>query len=177
MPEIIKTLPQDIIAFILNPPDYGWLLGIKVAFIIFSLFLIGLIIFTLHKTSWLKYIFLQDAAEIVTYRPFGVKKIEKDWRKIIARLNMASEPEQKLAVIEADNIMNETLKRMGFAGNSLAERLTKLTSATLPNIEDLQAAHKVRDKIVHDPNYGLSLEETKNVLGVFEKALRDLDAF
>ena len=80
-------------------------------------------------------------------------------------------------MIEADNMMNETLKRMGYDGASLGERLEKLTAATLPNIGEVEEAHKVRNNIVHDPNYKLSLEETKRVLGVFEKALRDLEVF
>ena len=177
MKEIIENMPQNLISFILSPPSSEWLTIIKIVFIAVSLFLIGLIIFTLLKTSWLKYIFLQDTTEILTYRPFGVKRIEKDWRKIVSRLNAGSEPEHKLAVIEADNMINEILKRMGYEGTSLGERLEKLTVATLPNIEEIKEAHEVRDNIVHDPNYKLSLEETKKVLVVFEKALRDLEAF
>jgi len=177
MKEIIENLPENLISFLVSPVWSDWLIIVRLIFIIISLFLVGLIVFTLSKTSWLKYIFFQDATEVLTYRPFGVKKIEKDWRKIVSRLDAGLEPEYKLAVIEADNMMNETLKRMGYGGSSLGERLEKLTAATLPNVDEVKEAHKVRDNIVHDPNYKLSLEEAKKTLGVFEKALRDLEAF
>jgi Zn-dependent protease with chaperone function len=177
MKEILENLPENLISFLVSPIWNNWLLITRAVFIIVSLFLIGLIIFTLFKTSWLKYIFFQDATEILTYRPFGVKKMEKDWRKIVARLDAGLEPEYKLAVIEADNMMNEILKRMGYGGASLGERLEKLTAATLPNIDEVKEVHKVRNNIVHDPNYKLSLEEAKRTLSVFEKALRDLEAF
>ncbi|MDP1538726.1 MAG: hypothetical protein Q8M00_01715, partial [bacterium] len=128
--KIIENFPENLIAFLISPPLNEWLLMIRIIFIALSLFLIGSIIFALFKCSWLKFIFLYDAAEILTYRPFGVKRIEKDWRKIIARLDTGLESEYKLAVIEADNMVNETLKRMGYGGESLGERLEKLTAAT-----------------------------------------------
>ena len=175
--KIIENFPENLISFLISPPSNEWLIIIRIIFIIVSLSLFGFIVFALLKTSWLKYIFLQDAAEILTYRPFGVRKIEKNWRKVAARLDTGSEPEYKLAVIESDNIMNEILKRMGYGGESLGERLEKLTAATLPNIEEIKDAHKVRNDIVHDPNYKLSLEQAKKTLGIFEKAFRDLEAF
>jgi len=175
--KIIENFPENLISFLISPPSNEWLIIIRIIFIIVSLSLFGFIVFALLKTSWLKYIFLQDAAEILTYRPFGVRKIEKNWRKVAARLDTGSEPEYKLAVIESDNIMNEILKRMGYSGESLGERLEKLTAATLPNIEEIKDAHKVRNDIVHDPNYKLSLEQAKKTLGIFEKAFRDLEAF
>jgi len=177
MTEIIENLPQNLMSFLISPVWSEWLIITRIVFIAISLFLIGLIVFTLLKTSWLKYIFLQDAAEVLTYRPFGVRNIEKDWRKVASRLDTGSEPEYKLAVIEADNMMNEILKRMGYGGQSLGERLEKLTAATLPNIDGVKEAHKVRNNIVHDPNYKLSLEETRKTLSIFEKAFRDLEAF
>jgi len=87
------------------------------------------------------------------------------------------ESEYKLAVIEADNMVNETLKRMGYGGESLGERLEKLTAATLSNIEEIKEAHQVRNNIIHDPNYRLSLDDARKVLSIFEKAFKDLEAF
>ncbi len=175
--KIIENFPENLISFLISPPSNEWLITIRIIFIIVSLFLFGFIVFALLKTFWLKFIFLQDAVEILTYRPFGVRKIEKNWRKVAARLDTGSEPEYKLAVIESDNIMNETLKRMGYSGESLGERLEKLTAAILPNIEEIKEAHRVRNNIIHDPNYRLSLDEARKLLNVFEKAFEDLEAF
>jgi hypothetical protein len=66
---------------------------------------------------------------------------------------------------------------MGYAGETLGERLKNLTSATLSNIEEIKATHQVRNNIVHDPDYRLSLDDTRAALAVFEQALRDLQAF
>ncbi|PIR71619.1 MAG: hypothetical protein COU43_01525, partial [Candidatus Nealsonbacteria bacterium CG10_big_fil_rev_8_21_14_0_10_37_25] len=92
------------------------------------------------------------------------------------RLETEMESEWKLAVIEADKIMDDILNRMGFGGKSLGERLGKLTAVSLPNIEEVKEAHKIRNNIIHDPTYRLSLEEAKRVIAIYEKALTDLQA-
>jgi len=173
----IENLPENLISFFISPSLTEWLLIIKIIFIVLSLLFICFIIFALMKTSWLKFSFLYDAVELLTYRPFGVRKMEKNWKKIAARIDTGLESEYKLAVIEADNMLNEILNKMGYGGESLGERLEKLTVATLPDIEGIREVHQVRNNIIHDPNYKLSLNETRRLLEIFEKAFKDLEAF
>jgi len=167
----------EIISSILNPTLSGGLLILKILFIIVALILFGFIIFVLAKTLWLKRMLIWDLVEFFSFRPYGVRKVVKDWAKITARLETGLESEHKLAVIEADSILNDILKRMGFGGETLGERLEKLTAATLPNLEQILGAHKIRNNIVHDPDYRLTLDEARRVLDTYEQALRDLEAF
>ncbi|MFC1663591.1 hypothetical protein ACFL0A_00445 [Patescibacteria group bacterium] len=149
---------------------------LKIVFVIFFFFFLAATIFFLLRSSYLKYLFLEDYFEFLNYRPYGVRRLDKSWNKILARLDTGTESEYKLSVIEADTILDDTLKRMGFAGESLGERFKKLTKATLPNLDLLEETHKIRNDIVHDPDYRLSLEEAKRVLKIFEQALQDLQA-
>lgn len=173
----MEELYENIISFLLFPSFSGWLFALKIVFIFITLFFIGSIIFFLIKSSWLNYIILYDVVEFLTYRPYGVRKIEKIWLKTKARLDTGLESEYKLAVIEADNMMDDILKRMGYGGETLGERLTKLTAATLSNIEQIKETHKMRNNIVHDPDYRLSSDEAKKFMAVYERAFRDLQAF
>lgn len=173
----MDNLIGTITSFVANPPFGGGLLVLRIAFISFSSMLFAGIIFCLTRSRWLQYLFFQDAAEFLTYRPFGVKKIVKRWSKIMARLDTGLESEYKLALIEADTMMDDSLRRMGYAGDMLGERLDKLTVATLSNIEDIKRAHRVRNTVMHDPSYTLSLDEVRELLGIFEQAFRDLQAF
>jgi uncharacterized protein YutE (UPF0331/DUF86 family) len=167
---------NQIISFILNPTFSGWLLFFKTLFIFFSLLFLGFIIFALFKTTWLKRLIIWDLQEFLTYRPFGVSKVERKWQKIKKRLETETESEAKLAIIEADSMLDGILDRMGFGGRTLGERLDKLTAVSLPNIEEVKQAHKIRNNIVHDPTYKLDLEEAKKVISAYEKALTDLQA-
>ncbi len=168
---------NDIISFINSP---GFIKGIsisKIIFIVFSIiFLIG-VIFFLIRSNWIKRLIVEDLVEIFTYRPYGVRKILKQWNKIISRLDTGLESEYKLAVIEADSMVDDILVRMGYPGETLGERLEKLTSAILPNIEQVREAHKIRNNVVHDPDYILTLDTAKKALSIYEQALNNLQAF
>ncbi|MDO8424662.1 MAG: hypothetical protein Q7S70_01840 [bacterium] len=167
---------NTVFQFILSPKFPGWLIAVKIIFIIISLLLIGFIIFALFKTLWLKRMWLWDLEEFMTFRPYGVRKIVKEWLKIKARLDTGLESEYKLCVIEADSMLDDIFKGMGVMGASLGERLEKMTAASLPNIEQARLAHTTRNNIVHDPNYRLSLDEAKKTVEIFEKSLIDLQA-
>jgi len=175
--ETIENFINNLILFFNSNAFDNLILYFKIAFFVFGLAAVAFIVFALIRSSWLKLYVLYDAAEFFSYRPAGTKKMEKDWKKNLARLDTGLDSEYKLAVIEADNTMNDVLKKMGYPGASLAENLDKVSSATISNIEDLRTAHQIRNSIVHNPDYKISLEGAKKALTAYEKALKDLDAF
>lgn len=168
---------SEIIFWLISPTFSEWLLILKTLFITVALILFGFIIFVLAKTSWLKRLIIWDLVEFFSFRPYGVRKVVKAWAKITSRLETGLEAEYKLAVIEADSILDNILKRIGFGGVTLGERLERLTVATLPNLKQILEAHKIRNNIVHDPDYRLTLDEARRMSGIYEQALRDLQAF
>jgi len=166
---------KEIISFFLYPSFTGWLGLLRIIFLIFSLlFLIGIFYF-LSKTSWLKSIFFQDLIEFLSFKSYQVKKTKK-WKKILYRLETGLESEAKLALIESEMVLDEAFKELGYPGETLGERLEKITAASLPNIEEVKEAHKIHNNIIHDPTYKLTLEEAKRVITTYEKALKDLEA-
>jgi len=168
---------DQIISFFLSPPNIGWLLAIKIFFIIiFSLFIV-FIIWGLFNTSWAEMRFIIGLKEFFNYQPFEARGVRREWRKIKARLETGLESEYKLAVIEAEELFDGILKKLGYAGESLPEKLEKLTPEILTNLSELKGVHQIRNNIVHDPNYHLSLEEAVRVINIFEKALQELDVF
>lgn len=55
----------------------------------------------------------------------------------------------KLAIIEADIILDEVLKDAGYGGTSLGERLKSISPEQLRSLDDAWQAHKVRNQIAH----------------------------
>lgn len=169
---------EEIIQFLLYPKISGWLLVIKWVFLGFSLFFFGYILWGLFKTSWLKKMFLLDLIEFLTFRPIERGKIEREWKKIKKKLESNLEAEIKLAVIEADGLVEEALKSAGYGDGSLEEILNKLPLDFPVAVEKIRQAHKIRENIVHDPSYKLELNVAKEALKIFEKVLREgLDLF
>lgn len=148
--------------------------AVKIGFFVLSGIFLGVIVYALLVTHYMQWRFMDNVWEFFTFRPFGVKRITRAWRRILRRLATGLEPEYKLAVIEADDMLEVSLKRMGYAGETLEERLEKLTPIILSNIEDVRRAHELRNNIVRNPDYRLSLDEARNVLDIYEKAFNGL---
>ena len=55
----------------------------------------------------------------------------------------------KLAIIEADIILDETLQQRGYAGTTLGERLKSISPDQLESLNDAWEAHKIRNQIAH----------------------------
>ncbi|MFH1714468.1 MAG: hypothetical protein ABH831_02660 [Candidatus Nealsonbacteria bacterium] len=173
----LEGFSQTAIHFLLSPPFDGWLGIVRIIFIVLGVAFILLTLFLTTKSNYLKWSYFEDMAEFATFRPHGVKKMVKAWEKIKSRLDTGLESEYKLAVIEADSLLDDILRRMSYGGENLGERLEKLTSATLPDIEEIKEGHKARTNILHNPDYTLSQDEASKILSAFEKALESIQAF
>lgn len=165
---------NDIINFLTSADAQERLFTVRLIFLVVSGLLLAFIIFFLSKTNYLKWKYFRDVMQFLTIKPYGAKRITKSWSKIKDYLNSGLESEYKIAVIEADNMLDNSLKRIGYAGSTLEERLSKMTSATLPNIKDVYDVHKIRNSIVHDPNFSLSLDDAKKILDIYEIAFKNL---
>lgn len=98
------------------------------------------------------------------------------WDEITRHINSTREAEWKFAVIEADKIVDDTLKNAGFPGETLGERLMGIERGQLETLEGLWIAHKIRNRLAHDMNYFLRYAEAKRAVDLYEKTLRELQA-
>jgi len=171
----MDQLTESIGYFVMNPDFYGVWGIIRLIFIIISIILFIGVLYFISRTTWLKKSYLENAVEILTYRPFGVKKTFKQWAKIEKKLESNKEPDLKLAVIEAENLLEQIITKMGYEGETMADKLDQISSGVLPNIEDIKSAHKTRNNIIHDPDYRLTPEQAKKIMKVYEDALRSFE--
>lgn len=169
-----KITLDMVIGFLVSPEIQHRLLWVKFGFLLFSLIILISIVVLMLKTHYYQWLFVQDVFELITFRPFGAKRITKTWNKIIGRLDANVESESKMAVIEADDLMDASLKKLGYTGSTFEEKLGKLSKATVGNLTDLYSAHKIRNTIVHDPDFRLSQEEAKATLDIYQKAFVSL---
>ena len=163
-----------IVSFLISGEVQQNLFAVRTGFFIVAGFFVGTIIFILLKSHFLEWLLMQNVGEFLTFRAFGVRRMTRNWQKIVRRLETGLESDYKLAVIKADDMLDASLKRMGYAGETLEEKLEKLTSATLPNIEEVYRVHQLRNNIVHEPDYRLTVEDARSALDIYEKAFGSL---
>lgn len=80
----------------------------------------------------------------------------------------------KLAVMEADTILDMALKSMMMPGETLGERL-KVAGYKYPKLRNVWWAHKLRNSLAHDATFQISVREAKQALDAFENALEVLN--
>lgn len=167
----------DIISFLVDPPFTTTFFALKCLFIgIFVFFLVS-IIFFLKKTHWWQWRFGEGSKDFFTEQSYEIKKIEEIWTKIDDRLKTNLESEYKLAIIEADGLLGEVLEKIGFTGKDYEERLEKMTTDQLSNLDKIKKVHQVRVNIIRDPDYRLNLDNAKKIIDVYREALENLEAF
>ena len=81
---------------------------------------------------------------------YGSAKQHSKLEDIQTHAQSSNPNDWKLAIIEADIILDQTLKERGYAGTSLGERLRSITPSQLSSIDDAWDAHRVRNKIAHE---------------------------
>ena len=82
------------------------------------------------------------------------------------------------AILDADKLLDYCLaKRIGVRGKglTLGEKLKK-GKWHFSDIDAVWRAHKLRNKIAHELNFNVSLQDARKALSSFKKALRDLGA-
>jgi hypothetical protein len=104
--------------------------------------------------------------------PMG--QLRERWNGILTHLDSPRENDWKVAVIEADKLMDDALARAGFAGDTFGDRLMNIQAGTLVSLDGVWWAHKVRNRLAHEPDYFLRYTEARQAIGYFEAALSEL---
>jgi hypothetical protein len=80
-----------------------------------------------------------------------------------------------MAVINADKLLDEALKKTKCKGNTMGERLV-FAQRMLSHNDNVWFGHKLRNKIVHEEMPKLHKRDVQAALRGFREALRDLGA-
>jgi len=146
-----------------------------ITLVLSSLFLIALIIILIKSIPYLKESWLGTfrGTDVPT---FPKSKMYRKWKVIQKRMQTGQDSNYKLAVIEADKILDNILESAGFPGKNMGERLQNMTSAHLSNLEDILEAHELRNKIVNNMELELEFSQAEQAIKAYSAALDELEA-
>ena len=97
------------------------------------------------------------------------------WEKILEKLKKGDEANLKLAVIEADTLLDDIFKKIGLPGKNMDERLGQITQTEIKSVDKIWETHKIRDRIVKNSEIRISFEEAERAVGNIETALKELE--
>jgi len=101
------------------------------------------------------------------------KKMRKKWSNIEAYLESNNSSQYKLAVLEADRVIDKIFKSMGLKGNDMIEMLDNLNPGQMEEAEELKTAHKIRNRIINDPSFQIDRKKAKETIDIYAKFLTE----
>ena len=101
------------------------------------------------------------------------KDMKVKWKKIEDIFNNKSDYAYKLAILEADKLVDYALKKMMMQGKDMGERI-RFTTSKYPDFRKIWNAHGIRNKIAHEPDFHVSRAMALKALKEFKKALEEI---
>lgn len=113
------------------------------------------------------------------YKSINVKEGEQkehniQWQKILDYMESDNPAEWRVAVLEADVMLDEVIKKAGGVGDTLGERLKSVDPDGFKSLQVAWDAHKVRNMIAHEgADYQLTKREAKRVIDLYGQVFNE----
>lgn len=96
------------------------------------------------------------------------------WDVVLKHLESDEQSDWRLAIIEADNMLDAMVKKLGYEGENLGERLKAVERADFQSLDNAWDAHKMRNQIVHEGvGFEVTKDEAERVIALYEKVFRE----
>jgi hypothetical protein len=100
-------------------------------------------------------------------------EVNQAWQKVLDHMSSSNSDEWKLAIIEADNLLDHLVKSMNYPGESLGERLKNIEPSDFATLNDAWEGHKVRNRIAHESAYVPSENEARRAIANYRRVFEE----
>jgi len=96
------------------------------------------------------------------------------WAKTLGYLFSQHASDWKLAIIEADSMLESLMEQLGFRGETLGDRLRLANQENFPNLTIAWEVHTIRNRIAHEGlTFEVSQHEAKRVIALYEQIFHE----
>jgi hypothetical protein len=96
------------------------------------------------------------------------------WERVLTHINSVNSAEWRLAIIEADVMLEELLRTTHQTGESVGEMLKATEPSDMLTLDAAWEAHKVRNKVAHaGGDFNLNEREAKRVISLYESVFKE----
>ena len=97
------------------------------------------------------------------------KNANPRWHYILTLVESSNDSDWRVAILEADSMLEEVLKDRGFSGTTASELLEGAKESGYLTIQDAWDAHLVRNQIAHEgSDFALSQVEARRVIRMYQ---------
>ena len=149
------------------------LLPLEIFAVIAFVVIIVITVVIIVKAGWLS-LRVNRIRDVILKTDMPKKNAQAAWAMSQKHFFAGDANDLKMAVVEADNILNDALRYAGVRGVNLGDRLKNVKRGQMPNLEDVWAAHKLRNEIAHGMNLSIKRDTAERALEAYETALKNL---
>lgn len=102
-------------------------------------------------------------------------RYQTKWLQVAQSLVRDNKATYPLAVMNADKLLDQALKDRRFKGATMGDRM-KSAHKVWSNADYVWGAHKIRNRIAHEPDFDVSYDTAARSLAAFKQAMKDLGA-
>ncbi|MFA7216402.1 MAG: hypothetical protein WC095_00230 [Candidatus Paceibacterota bacterium] len=138
---------------------------ISVIFIIWSFYIIRKLTEVRVKQRAIMYPSLKPEEE-------GIKNAQ--WERVVAHSESLNENDWRLAIIEADTMLDSLIQSMSLPGDTMGEKMKAIEKSDFTTIDLAWEAHKIRNQIAHEgSNFMLSQREARRIIELYRAVFEE----
>lgn len=129
--------------------------------------LLGGIIYVTIRTNQVR---AKEAERIKKAIPTDIEPIRNErWVKVMEHAGSENPNDWRVAIMEADILLDEVITRIGYQGDTLGEKLKQVAKGDMATLDSAWEAHKIRNQIAHEGgDYILTKREAKRVIDLYK---------
>lgn len=172
----IVEFTKPIFDFITNPETWS-AIGFTAGFLV--VFCVAIIIYSIVRIFELR---VDEKAEIDRkIEEASQREKEKNrnenpkWKYILTMMQSSNESDWRVAVMEADSMLEEVLREKGLVGDGVSDLLESAKDNGYRSIQDAWDGHLVRNQIAHQgSDFPFSQVEARRVIKLFQNFFEEL---
>jgi hypothetical protein len=172
----IVDISIPVYNFLINP-DTWQIIG--TASNIISIIFLAIIIFSLVRLIEIQIFDKKEVDHEIHQALIKQKEIDRNanprWHYIQTLIESPNESDWRVAIIEADSMLEESLKEKGLSGSTVSELLEAAKESGYRSIQDAWDAHLVRNQIAHEGlDFPLSQIEGRRTIKMFQNFFEEI---
>jgi hypothetical protein len=98
------------------------------------------------------------------------------WQRVQEHINSDNPSDWRLAILEADIILDELLDSLGYIGDTIGDKLKKANKGDFVTLNDAWEAHKIRNAIAHQgSDFILTQREALRIINLYRVVFEEFD--
>jgi hypothetical protein len=139
--------------------------------VISGLLILGII----HSVVRLTKINRDLKASVHTEVPVHPAEVRNEkWDRVIDHIESDNPSDWRLAILEADIMLEEMMDKIGVLGDTLGEKLKNVEKSDFSTIDSAWEAHKVRNSIAHQGGaFSITEREARRVIRLYQSVFEE----